>query len=65
MYSTHMAVWLKILDTLSGWFHRAEFPNFRRPVGAPTLEIHHGKHQQNWSKLDILGVDNNPVPLQE
>ena len=37
----------------------SEFPNLRRPVGAPTLEIHRGKHQKNWAKLDILGVDNS------
>ena len=55
----------RFLTPISGWFHLAEFPNFGRPVGAPTLEIHHGKHQKNWTKLDILGVDNNLVPLQE
>ena len=52
------------LTPISGWFHQS-FPISRRPVGAPALEIHRGKHQKNWTKLDILGVDNNLVPLQE
>ena len=50
---------------ISGWLHLADDQFLRRPLGAPTLEIHHGKHQQNWAKIDILGVDNNLVPLQE
>ena len=36
-----------------------------RPLGAPHWKFTTENTSRHWAKLDILGVDNNPVPLQE
>ena len=53
-----MAVWLKILDTHVGMVPSGRVSQFRASSWGSHTGIHHGKHQTNWTKLDILGVDN-------